>query len=370
MRIVRFLFLPLLSAAFASAQMESGVSLSFAHDALTCMSTSEFPLVEAEFEPEELSTLRKAQVYFKASRTEAWYFVDMEPGEGSKLRAMLPKPLPETDRVDYYLFFLSNTFEPAQTEQLAAVVSESGCGRAPETASSVASLTIRATVANQPPVPPGFSPQGISSLVTASGNTVAVGAAAMGGGASGGLSGAAIGAIAGGGAAAAAGVAVASGDDGDGGMDDITSSPDVGSSPEGGVTSSSPSPSPPPSPEPAPAPSVPDVSGTWLLNDRITMSCEPALVGRTSKTAMVIQQNGTALTASRNGPNYNENLTGTIDMAGNLSLRGPFADEGETGDAHWEATTTSGSEMTGRYWRFYPEHDCTIRWTFTGSKQP
>jgi hypothetical protein len=83
---------------------------------------------------------------------------------------------------------------------------------------------------------------------------------------------------------------------------------------------------------------------------------------------MVIQQDGTALTASRNGPNFSENLTGTIDQDGNLSLRGSFVDEGEAGESHWEATATSGSEMTGSYSRFYPAHDCTVRWTFTGSK--
>lgn len=84
---------------------------------------------------------------------------------------------------------------------------------------------------------------------------------------------------------------------------------------------------------------------------------------------MVIEQNGTALTASRNGPNFTENLTGTIDNAGNIALRGPFTDEGEPGESQWEATTTSGDEMTGRYSRFYSEHGCTIQFTFTGSKQ-
>lgn len=84
---------------------------------------------------------------------------------------------------------------------------------------------------------------------------------------------------------------------------------------------------------------------------------------------MVIQQDGTALSATRNGPNFTEDLTGTIDSAGNISLRGPFVDEGETGESNWEATTTSGSEMSGRYTRFYSERDCTIRWRFTGSKK-
>ena len=73
MRIVRFLFLPLLSAAFASAQGETGVAPIFAHDALSCMSIEDFPIVEAVLEPAELRALEKAQVYFKASDSNAWY---------------------------------------------------------------------------------------------------------------------------------------------------------------------------------------------------------------------------------------------------------------------------------------------------------
>ena len=227
MRIVAFLFLPLWSAAFAPAQVE------ITHDTLACMSTSEFPVVEAELEPAELRALRKAQVYFKASRTDAWYFVEMEPGEGSQLRALLPRPLAETDRVDYYLFFLSDTFEPSHTEQYSVHVSESGCGAAGGAATTPGALMLRATVANQPPIPPGFQPAGISGLVTTAGNTVAVGSAAAGGGAtSGGISGMTIGLVAGGGAAAAAGVAVSSGSDRE--RDGATASPDVGQEPVGG----------------------------------------------------------------------------------------------------------------------------------------
>lgn len=370
MRIVPVLCLPLWCTA---AQVSAQVAIT--HDALTCMSTQEFPVVEAELDPAELRGVRKAHVYFKASRTDAWYFVEMEPGEKATLRAMLPKPLGETRRVDYYVFVLTGTFEPSQTEEYSAHVSESGCGAAPAVAAgSPASLTLHATVANQAPVPPGFQPGGISGLVTTTGNTVAVGSAAAGGGAaSGGVSGMTLGLVAGG-AAAATGVAVTSGSD-EGGDGGAAASPDAGSSPGGDVTQSSPTPSPAPSPtpspEPSPTPSVPDVSGTWLLSDRLTESCDPSLVGRTSRTAMTIQQSGTALNASRVNPDgsFREDLSGTIDTAGNLSMRGPFTDEGETGESQWNASTTSGDEMSGRYSRFYPAHDCTLRWTFTGTKQ-
>ena len=179
MRIVGFLFLPLVSAALASAQVESSASPLFTHDALTCFSTEHFPVVEAAVDPAELGTLRKAQVYFKASRTGDWYFVEMETGDESRLTAILPKPLAETDRVDYYVFFLTGSFGTSQSEVFSVRVSETGCEAFPGPATAAPpSLTLRATVLNQSPIPPGFQPHGISGLVTTAGNTVSVGSAA------------------------------------------------------------------------------------------------------------------------------------------------------------------------------------------------
>ena len=375
MRTVLFLLLPLLSAAVASAQGELAVSPIFTHDALSCMSTEDFPVLEASVDPAESSSLRKAQVYFKAARNSDWYFVEMEPGENSRLRAILPKPRPETDRVNYYVFFLTGSFGTSQSEEFSVHVSETGCKAIPGAAASApASLMLHATVPNQLSVPAGFQAQGISGLVTTAGNTVSVGSAAAGGGAaSGGVSAATIGIVAGGGAAAAAAVVATSGSASDG----DNASADVSQEPADGITSTSslPSPSPSPSPEPAPspapppAPSVPDVSGTWHTTDRIIESCLPSLVGRISDTQSVIQQNGTRLTLSRSHEGYSENHTGTIDTAGRILLSGQFVDDGDSGTVRIEATTTTGSDMTGTRTHFYPAHNCTIRATFSGSKR-
>jgi len=40
----------------------------------------------------------------------------------------------------------------------------------------------------------------------------------------------------------------------------------------------------------------------------------------------------------------------------------------DTGESRIEATTTTGSDMSGRYVRIYPAFNCTIRWTLNGSK--
>ncbi len=361
MRSARFLFVPLFSVFFASAQVERGATPSFDHEALICMSPDEFPVVQAVYDPAGSRSLRKAQVYFKASRTDAWYFVEMEREEESELRAILPKPLAETDRVHYYLFFLSGSFATSQSEEYSVQVSETGCAAIPraETTPTV-SLTLRATVANQPPVPPGFQPQGISALVTTAGNTVAAGSA------SGGLSGVAVGVIAGAGAAAAVAVAGGNGDDGAPGTSEAGQPPGGGAAP---TSSTSPSPSPTGSPGPSPAPSAPNVSGTWNITDRIVESCIPSHVGRTSQSAMVIQQSGSLLTASLSGPDFSGNLTGTIDAAGNLSMHGQFVDDRDAGEVRVEASTTSGADMLGNYTQFYPQHGCTVRGTFSGSKR-
>ena len=364
MRIARFLFVPLCSASPALAQVEMGATPGFEHHALDCMSPDEFPVIEAVIDGAESSSLRKAQVYFKAGRTDAWYFVDMERDAETRLRAALPRPLAETDRVHYYLFFLSGSFATSQSEEYSVQVSETGCGAIPAAGTTPpVSLTLRATVANQVPVPPGFQPQGISGLVTTAGNTVAVGSA------SGGLSGVAVGVVAGGGAAVAAAVAIAGGNGGDA----PPSSSEAGQLPPGGGTaptsSTGPSPSPTGSPGPSPAPYVPDVSGTWQITDRIVESCIPSLVGQTSNTTMVIQQSGSLLTASLSGPNFSANLAGTIDAAGKLSMAGQFVDDRDTGEVRVEASTTAGTAMTGNYTQFYPQYGCTVRGTFSGSKR-
>ncbi len=362
MRIARFLFVSLSSVFSASAQVEMGATPSFEHNSLTCMSTDDFPVVEAVFDPAESRSLRNAQVYFKASRTDAWYFVEMEREEETQLRAILPKPLAETERVQYYLFFLSGSLGTSQSEEYSVQVSETGCAAVPGAETTPVSLTLRATVANQPLVPPGFQPQGISALVTTAGNTVAVGSV------SGGLSNVAVGFLAGGGVAAAAAVAVAGGNDGDG----TPGSSEAGQPPGGGAaptSSTGPSSSPTGSPGPSPAPSVPDASGTWHITDRIVESCIPSHVGQTSNTTMVVQQSGSLLTASLSGPDFSGNLTGTIDAAGNLSMHGQFVDDRDAGEVRVEASMTSGTDMTGNYTQFYPQHGCTVRGTFSGSKR-
>jgi hypothetical protein len=352
------------TAAAWSAQVEMGAPPIFDHDEVTCMSTLDFPVVEAVVDPVESRVLRKAQVYFKAGNTDAWYFVDMEPAEGTRLRALLPIPLPETDRVDYYVFVLTGSFGTSQTEEISARVSATGCDRSREPVVGSPALTLRATVPNQPPIPPGFQPQGIAGLVTTAGDMVAAGAGAGGGG----LSGATVGAIIGGGAAAAVGTAVAVGGSSDGGTAPSASGNEepVGSSTPS--PTSSPPPAPAPAPTPAPPPSVADVSGTWYMRKLIQETCYPPDLGRTSERLMAFQQNGTTLTATFVQTTNVGNFNGAIDPSGRLTLDGRIIDnEGATSDFHMEGST-NGSDMSGTYRQVYVGGDCVVSGTFSGTK--
>lgn len=173
-----FVPVPVLLAVLVAAPVraQSASTPAFEHESLDCVAASAFPVVEAELDPAGLEDVRLAHVYFKSSDGRHWYYVDMERVEGApRLRATLPKPLAATSRVDYYLFFITSHLESSQSEEYSVRVSESECAASPGAAVSPPSpLTLRATVANQPPIPTGFSPQGISELVTTAGNTVAV----------------------------------------------------------------------------------------------------------------------------------------------------------------------------------------------------
>ena len=84
---------------------------------------------------------------------------------------------------------------------------------------------------------------------------------------------------------------------------------------------------------------------------------------------MAIRQDGTHLSVTLSGESFSGNMTGTIDSTGKMSMSGQFTDEGELGNVVVDAVTRTGSDMTGTYTQFYPEHNCTVRGTFTGSKR-
>ena len=70
------------------------------HDPIACMVKDRYPLVDASIEP--VSGVSNAQVFFKASRAEAFHSVPMILTQG-RFRARLPKPKQKAGSVLYYI---------------------------------------------------------------------------------------------------------------------------------------------------------------------------------------------------------------------------------------------------------------------------
>ena len=74
--------------------------IEIAHDPLACMTPVLAPEVDAGVSPP--TDFEKGYVYFRAAGTEDYYYSRME-GPPVTLAAILPRPLPETRAVDYFL---------------------------------------------------------------------------------------------------------------------------------------------------------------------------------------------------------------------------------------------------------------------------
>jgi PKD repeat protein len=251
--------LPAAAQAPGSASVPRESRLSIRHDPLKCLTPEERPDVGAAVRPEP--RFAAGYVYFRAANAEkkGFYYVVLE-GPPAGLKAALPRPLPSTTAVEYFLQAIDTARTRERTEQYVPAVKPSGTC-APERAPSRPpndGLTVGLTEEGQDPVPPGFNRADIAKVILASGVVVTLAAAlkgagaggaaaagGTGGGAAGGTAaGAAAGGIStgvlvGGGLAVAAGVAVAAGSGGggdDGGSPSTPPSPSVtvGASPVNG----------------------------------------------------------------------------------------------------------------------------------------
>ena len=185
--------------------------LSIRHDPLKCLTPEERPDVGAAVRPEP--RYAAGYVYFRAANSEkkGFYYVLLE-GAPAGLRAALPRPLPSTTAVEYFLQAIDTARSRERTEQYVPVVTSSGAcasGRA-VSPQSKDGLTVGLTEEGQDPVPPGFNRNDIAKVILASGAVVTLAAALKGAGAggaaaTGGAGGSAAGATGGAAAGAAAG---------------------------------------------------------------------------------------------------------------------------------------------------------------------
>lgn len=166
--------LPFIAAscmAARSAGAEPGPrAISIEHAGVACLLAEQFPRFEAHVTAAESAA--HTRVYFRASATPDWYFVEMT-GDGDVFSGVLPKPRRDVKQVEYYIEAVGTDFAQARTpEYQPRVVSPGQCAReglgaeAESAASSskvaVGSLTGKRTV------PDGFSSAGIEKLKASS----------------------------------------------------------------------------------------------------------------------------------------------------------------------------------------------------------
>jgi hypothetical protein len=158
-----------------------------AHSPVGCVVAERFPRIGAGVTPED--RVARTRVYFRASGTPHWYFVDMVAETGT-FWAALPKPKTQTAGVDYYIEATDRDQGVARTAEFSArvVSGPEGCGRDALLAGTVASAVVKVgTAVGASALPPGFGSPGVVLLgtgATAAGGvsttTLVLGAAGVG----------------------------------------------------------------------------------------------------------------------------------------------------------------------------------------------
>jgi PKD repeat protein len=181
-------FLPVAPAS-ARADEPTPSPLVIQHDPLACVTTSAAPLVDATITPDR--ELSKSFVYFRAAGTEDFYYVAMA-GTPPSVEGVLPRPLPETKNIEYYVRATDLSRLSKKTpEYMPPVVDDNVCRtRGKPVAASGAGLTVGLTREGQSPVPPGFDKRDIAFVVLFSGAVVTLAAALQAAGTAGSAAGA------------------------------------------------------------------------------------------------------------------------------------------------------------------------------------
>ena len=190
--------------------------IEIAHDPLACMTPILAPEVDAGVTPE--TDYEKGYVYFRAAGTDDYYYVKME-GPPATLAGVLPRPLPDTKAVDYFLrAYDLRQASKRKGDWTPPVVPGTTCkAKGVVVGPSGAGLTVGLTRQGQNPQPPGFNKKDIAKVILVTGAIVTLAEALKSGGASTGGTSASAGATGGGlstvaivaGAAAVAGAGLA-----------------------------------------------------------------------------------------------------------------------------------------------------------------
>jgi hypothetical protein len=143
------------------------------HDPLACVTPEYAPKVDAAVLPGP--DYERGYVYFRAAGTEDYYYAKMD-GPAQTLAAVLPRPLPETRAVDYFLrAYDTREATKKKGEWTPPVVAGTTCkSKGVPVGPNGAGLTIGLTKENQAPIPPGFNPKDIARVILVTGAIVSL----------------------------------------------------------------------------------------------------------------------------------------------------------------------------------------------------
>jgi len=154
--------------------------LTIDHDPLACVTTELAPQVDAAVAPAPV--FDHGYVYFKAAGTEDFYYATMK-GAPANLSGVLPRPLPETRAIDYYLRATDlDSLARKTRDYVPPVVPGNACkAKGVAVGEKGAGLTIGLTREGQAPVPPGFNRKDIAFVILFGGAVVGIAEALKGG---------------------------------------------------------------------------------------------------------------------------------------------------------------------------------------------
>jgi uncharacterized repeat protein (TIGR01451 family) len=184
-RLLRFvssaLILIVLTTSFA-AVARSQFAPAIASTPLVCMPTTEFSVVDTVITPSD--QIRTGRIYFRSDSYPDFYYVELTR-TGDHFQAVLPKPMPETQRVIFYFEAVDVSFNITTTPESEADVVENAdaCRRRDPKAAfyqgGAPNIIVGATSAAAPALPPGFAIEGIAQVISVAGAAGGIGAGTL-----------------------------------------------------------------------------------------------------------------------------------------------------------------------------------------------
>src|SRR5688500_5094578 len=120
------------SGAGSTSSAAPDAPVRIAHDGLSCVVAGRQPKLNACVTPAD--RVGRAQIHFRANDKGPWYAVDLAPGQPCPT-AILPRPLPATRSVQYFVNVVDRAFAearrpdaaPGSPYRMRVVKDEAGC---------------------------------------------------------------------------------------------------------------------------------------------------------------------------------------------------------------------------------------------------